>query len=363
MKKSLLILVNALVILNSCSADDDSAVTVQPIEGKTITLNEGQGDPAEINQFWIELTTGNVTKTHRENWDLGFYSGNEFRVVLNSSLQMSVGKIENAYDIDQVNSETVASLKPLVQIGNYLSNSEYVDDPTGDIVNQTTAISGIKANEAENNVYLLNLGHKTYSGTMTTGSVYTKGDTRGYKKIKIIRNQQGYKIQYADLDDTTHKEYTIAKDNAYNYQFFSFNTNQNTFIQPKKNNWDISFSVFTNVIPAGTHLTSYVYPDFILTNTLGNVAAYEIVTEAGQGETAYNEFKLSNVEHSKFIVNDQRVIGGNWRTTTGTNGPEVYSNKFYVIRNNNGSYFKLRFLRMKDDNGNRGYPQFEYKTL
>lgn len=362
MKKTILILLNSIFILNACISEDDTPVKVEPIQGKTITLEE-KADPTEAHQFWIELATGEVTKTHRENWDLGFYCGDEFRVTLNSSLQMAVGKIENAYSIDAVNSQTIGNMKSEVQVGNYLSNEQYVDNPSGDILNQTTAIAEINNNDNLNNVYLLNLGNKVFTGNVTPGSINTKGDARGWKKIRILRHQQGYKIQYADLDATTHKEFIVTKDNAYNFRFFSFTTESYTDIQPKKKNWDISFSVFTNVISAGSYLTSYVYPDFFVSNSLGKVSVYEVVTAAGQGESTYNNFKLEDVDHGKLLTYDQRAIGGNWRTTTGANGAEVYSTKFYVLKNSDGFYYKIRFLRMKDDNGNRGYPQFEYKAL
>lgn len=354
-------------IFNSCVKEDDSPIVIPPFEGKVVTLladdKINKGDPTEANQFWIELGTGKVTITHRENWDLGFYSGDDFRVILNSSLVMSVGKIENAINIDAVNSQTVASLKSLVQVANFQNNSQYIDNPNGQILAQTTGIDEIKLDENQNNVYLLNMGHKTYMGSTTVGSVYTMGEARGWKKIRILRHNGGYKIQYADLDDTNHKEFIVTKDSNYNHQFFSFKTENYVEIQPRKMNWDLSFTVFTNLTNAGSFMTSYVYPDFIISNTLGNVSAYEVVTAAGQGETEYTNFKLENVEPSKLVSNDQRIIGSNWRTTTGANGAEVYSNKFYIIKNSVGLYYKLRFLRIKDEAGNRGYPQFEYKPL
>ncbi len=365
MKNTITILFCALLTLGSCRKEDDTPVKVPPIQGKILTLGktDKEGDPTEANQFWVELATGNVTKTHREKWDLGFYCGDEFRVVMNSSLVMAVGKIENAFDINAVNSQTVAVLKPLVQAANFQDNSQYIDNPNGEILTQTSGIAEIKADDSQNNVYLLNMGFKTYSGTTVPGSVYTMGDSRGWKKIRILKQGTGYKIQYADLDDPSHKEFVITKDDNFNYRFFSLMTGDYTDVQPKKKNWDLCFTVFTNLTSAGTYMTSYVYPDFVLNNTLGKVAAYEVVTAAGQGETEYNNFKTENIDASKFITNDQRVIGGNWRTTTGPNGAEVYNNKFYVLRNSDGFYFKIRFLRMKDDDGYRGYPQFEYKAL
>lgn len=357
------ILLLVLSLFTSCIREDNTPVIIEPISGAVV--DPDMGGPTEKNQVWIELSTGTVKTTLRENWDLGFYSGNEFRVILNSSLVMAAGRIENSFNIDAVNSASVKNLKPLVQVANFADNAKYIDDPSGDIFNQSTGIQEIKANDDENNVYLINMGYSTYTGTTVPGSVYTLGDERGWKKIKIVRFQNGYKIQYADLDETTHKEYIITKDSEYNYKFFSFFTGTETEIQPKKKNWDLCFTVFTNLVhnPDNNLPTSYIFPDVVLHNILGNVGAYEITTANGQGEVDYNKFTKENIDQTKFSRSDQRTIGGNWRTTTGANGAEVYSNKFYIVKNSDGFYFKLRFLRMKNQEGFRGYPQFEYKAL
>lgn len=362
MKKFTNILFLAISIaFTSCIKEDNTPVKIPPIEGAVVSPNVGGA--AEPNQIWIELSTNSIKETHREDWDLGFYCGDEFRVIMNPSLVMAAGKIENEYNIDAVNSQTVAALKNVVKAANFQDNSQYIDNPNGEILTQSTGIAEIKLNDAENNVYLVNMGNKVYTGTTVPGTVYSIGEERGWKKIRVLRHPQGYKIQYADLDATSHKEFIITKDGDYNHRFFSLLKDNYADIQPKKKNWDLCFTVFTNLTSAGTFMTSYIYPDFVLNNTLGKVAVYEVATASGQGESAFNSFKLENIDPTKFVTNDQRTIGGNWRTTTGTNGVEVYSNKFYVLRNSDGFFFKLRFLRMKNEQNNRGYPQFEYKAL
>ena len=362
MKKiSFLLLTTLLLAATSCQREDNTPVKIAPISGAVLEPNIG--GPSETNQVWIELATGQVTETHRELWDLGFYCGQDFRVILNSSLIMAAGKIENTTNIDLVNSTSVAAMQNVVMVSNFQDNSQYVDNPSGQYLSQTTGIDAIKLDDNENNVYLINMGYGVHTGNTVPGTVYSMGDTRGWKKIRVIRQNNDYKIQYANLNDTTHKEFVIAKDEAYNFKFFSLVNENLVNIQPKKKNWDLCFSVFTNLTDAGTFMTSYVYPDFVINNTLGHVYAYQITTAAGQGETAFNNFKVQDIDHSKFVTNDQRTIGSNWRTTTGANGVEVYNNRFYIVKNSDGYYFKLRFLRMKNDQGYRGYPQFEYKAL
>ena len=363
MKNLYYMLVSALLFTAvSCIREDNTPVKIPPMEGAV--LQPEVGGPAQKNQVWVELATNQVKVTPREAWDLGFYCGEDFKVILNYSLVMSAGKIENVTNIDAVNSQTVAALKPLVQTANFTDNAQYIDAPSGNI-SQHTAVSEINLDDAQNNVYLLNLGYKTYTGATNPGTVYSIGDARGWKKIRVTRNGSGYKIQYADLDATTHHEVLVSKDTEYNYRYFSFATGTYADVEPKKKNWDICFTVFTNLInlPGKNTQTSYIFPDVVLNNILGNCAAYEVATPEGRGESAYNSFKLADVEAAKFVTNDRRAIGSNWRTTTGPNGAEVFGNKFYILKNSDGYYFKLRFLRMKDEQNFRGHPQFEYKPL
>lgn len=350
---------------NSCIHEDDSPITLPLKTGSVVTLDEVAG-PRQPNQVWIDLSSGTIKTTHREDWDLGFYNGDEFRVMLNSSLMMAVGKIENHTNIDAVNSQTVAALKSLVHVGNFTDNSQYIDHPNGNIAFQTSGISTVSPIDDMNAVYLLNLGYKTSSEpNIVAGGIYTIGEERGWKKIKISRHQNGYKLQYADLDDATHKEFIITKDAAFNYQFFSILKNNYANIQPKKESWDLCYTVFTNLTtnPSNNLPTSYIYPDFINHNILGGVGVYEVTTAVGKGNAEYNNFKISDVESSKFVTTDQRTIGSNWRTTTGANGAEVYKNKFYILKNSKGIYYKLIFQRLKNNEGMRGYPQFEYQPL
>lgn len=375
MKKILFcLLVGASFISQSCINDNEDPVAVTPSDGAI--ADPGVGGAKQPNQVWIDLSDIDpVTKkpketlTKRTDWDLALYSGNEFKVVLNSSIMMAAGKIPNATNIDLVTEANVASLKDMVQVANFNpANVAYIDDVKGDFPAGYTAIEEIKANESDNAVYLVNMGKEIYTGSVPTGSVATGGGDRGWMKVQVVRSGTGYKVKYAELNSATHKELSVNKNAAYNYNFISLKNNKEVFIQPEKKKWDICFTVFTNTI---TGAGSYIYADFVALNNVAGAAAYEImVPSTSSGVEAYTNFKTSDIDQSKFVHNDQRVIGANWRNPVGTNGLEVYGDRFYVIKDPDGFYFKLRFTRLTkaatDQNGQageRGFPQFEYKPL
>jgi len=368
MKKILFcLLIGTSFISQSCINDNEDPVAVTPSEGARV--EPGVGGATQPNQVWIDLSDFDAlskkpkeTLTKRTDWDLAFYSGSAFKVVLNSSIMMAAAKIPNVTDFNQVTEAAVSTLKTQVQVANFNpANTVYIDDVSGNFPSGYTAIEEIKANDSENAIYLVNMGKEIYTGSVPNGSVTTGGDNRGWKKIQIVRAGDGYKVKSADVDGNNYYEVTVTKNVAYNYNFVSLKDKKEVFIQPEKKKWDICFTVFTNTI---TGAGSYVYADFITTNNVGGVGVYEVTVPApASGVEAYNSFQLSDIDQSKFIYNDQRVIGANWRNPVGTNGLEVYGDRFYVVKDPNGFYFKLRFTRLTSTTGERGYPEFEYKPL
>ncbi|WP_347219259.1 HmuY family protein [Chryseobacterium sp.] len=370
MKKILFyLLIGTSFLTQSCISANEDPVPVIPSEG--VAVKPPVDGSAQPNQVWIDLSdivdenTGQPRQTvnNRTNWDLAFYSGNEFKVVLNTSIMMAAAKIPGITDIEKVKESDVASLKGDVQVADFNpDNVKYIDDVKGNFPSGATAIAEIKAEPSENAVYLVNLGKEIYTGAIAAGSAITGGEDRGWMKVQIMRQGDGYKVRYGELNALKEgiKEIEIKKDKAYNYTFFSLKEGQQVAIQPEKNKWDICFTVFTNIIPS---VGSYVNADFVMTNNIGNVGAYEVKVPAGTVMVdTFNKFKKENVDDSKFVYNDHRVIGGNWREV-GPGGSKVYGDIFYIIKDAAGTYYKLRFVSIVDEKGERGHPTFMYKAL
>ena len=347
----------------SCLKEDDGMIEIPPLEGATVAPEVGGA--AQPNQVWVDLSNPEnpSTSNQRTDWDLGFYNGDNFKVILNNSILMATGAIES-HDIDAVTQSDFSELISILEPAAGWSEI-YIDDVAGNYLEENgTAISEISADDAENKVYLLKLGYDTYQGSdIPPYSVYTIGESRGYKKVRILRNGgNSYKIQYADLDATTHSEFIVEKNDSHNFSFFSFNTESLAQIQPEKKNWDFCFTIFNNVIEG---FGTYTYSDFIIHKTIDGVKTYQVTTTALTLESDYNNFTINDVDESLFIADDQRTIGGTWRSTVSgtTSTPVVYGDRFYVLKDPDGILYKIRFLSMLDENNMRGYPKFEYEPL
>lgn len=359
-KKQFLTLAIALATLVSCSSDDDGPTTEIPSVGAVVQPTVGGAN--QPNQVYLDLSSEEFTAVNRASWDFGFSTGADFRVVINGSLKMAVKKLETAdITLTQVSDDAVA-----VGAGTNPSSNGYCDNPTGILAGNGngigTAIAEISANDADNKVYLVNLGFAVSTTAPTVGSVSIDGDARGWKKVRILRNGNGYKIQYADLSSATFQEKTISKNDDYNFTFFSLTTGTTVQVEPKKDKWDLNFTTFTNYVNFGTEVT-YGYSDFIVSNMKGGTKVYQVlVADAG----TYENFTLANVVENNFMVSatDQRIIGSNWRNGGGPSSlPSVRTDRFYVIKDVVGNYYKIRFLAMTNDAGVRGNPVVEYAIL
>ena len=313
------------------------------------------GGPSQANQVYIDLSSGAMTTVPRVSWDLGFYSGNEFRVILNNSVKMS------AKSLNSTNLAAVVAEDNTMLISQGAGSVNQIDNPTGVITG--TAIAEVSANDAENSVYLINLGSNPGSTPPALGSpAADSGTHRGWKKVRILRNGNGYKFQYADLNATTFNEVIIDKNATFNFNFFSFTANATVNVEPQKEKWDLNFTTFTNIFGGNT---PYFFPDFIVNNSRGGALAYSVST----ADFSYDNFTMANVDQSKFI-NDQRGIGSLWRGTSAP-GPDgnpmsqfvLKTDIFFVLKDPAGNIYKIKMTGGALPNLERGHPTFVYSLL
>lgn len=310
------------------------------------------GGPNQGYQVFIDLSSEASTAIQRDSWDLGLYSGETFRVIINGSIYMAASPL-NFTNIDAVNQNDVKTLMGSTTIG-VSGSASYINDPSGNINN--SPFSEISDNDNENKVYLVNLGYEIGTSTPPVGDAAIAGKARGWKKIRILKSGDNYILQYANIDATTHQEITISKNSNYSFSFFSFNTNNMVTVEPEKERWDISFTVFTQVLDfGGGELGAYGFSDYVISNRQGGVEAYMVETNA----SLFNDFTLNQVNNTLFSK-DQTTIGSNWRDVFSRS---AFSDRFYILKDPNNNIYKIRFLAMTNSDGVRGHPKFEYKLL
>lgn len=317
------------------------------------TVTPDVGGPNQPNQVYFSLRTKKETKIRRDSWDLGF-SSEGFHVKLNSSVFMFGGALEFE-NIDAVREADVAALKPKM---NFLveGSDAYVDHPDGNPNHYV--VHFVSENDAENPVFLIKMGYEIGTETPEPGGVAVAGAERGWKKIRILRRGTDYLLQYADVDSPTHEEVQISKISEFNFTFFRMASAGVVPVEPEKPDWDLNFTTTIEIedFPEGG-MTAYGYSDYVQINNLGNVRAYRVSTET----VSYENFSISEVDENLFS-DDQRIIGSSWRNTLPPDR-RVFTDIFYVVRDAEGNNYKLKFNALENENGIRGYPEFEYQLL
>lgn len=305
----------------------------------------GDGGGATFgNKVFFDLSANSQTAVQRTKWDLGFYSGDEWRVILNSSTFMMAKQIDKN-DLNAVSKEDTVGLLLYDHDMPETESLSYIDYPDGDI--SKTAIAEISATASDNKVYLVNRGV----------GIGASVPERGWKKIRILRNGNGgYTLQHADINATSFTSIDIPKntDNFFNY--ISFETGAVT-VEPPKTKWDIAWTYFANAIDFGWGEIPYAYQDFMIQNR--NVEVAKVLTSA----KAYSAFAEADIAAQTFS-NAQNKIGADWRigATMSGNPPVARDDRYYIIKDGDNNYYKLRFTGATK-NGERGHVSFEYALV
>ncbi|RZK42413.1 MAG: hypothetical protein EOO90_07300 [Pedobacter sp.] len=349
--KSILALVLFTVMFTACKKEAEPIIVVPPSDGSKITLNgidAAEAGSAAANSVFVDLSADEQTKALRTSWVLGFYSGAEFKVILNNTTGATAKQI-NKTDLNAVTeSDFVQSAVALNMTAPSAAEFVKVDDPREANVLNKTVISTVSATDADNKVYLVSPVGASHTAVITAETVY---------KVRILRKGSGYTLHYAKLKETTFKTLDIAKDAAYNFGFVSLADGKAVTVEPQKSKWDIawSWSLYYGGVDAGAY--PYGFSDVIFINSLGGTQAAEILLSA----ITYEAFAEANIASVSFS-GARNAIADKWRVTTGAG---IRTDRFYAIKDGAGNVYKLKFVSMGlgGDGGERGKPVIEYKLV
>ena len=287
------------------------------------------------NQVFFEFETGLTHTVKRDIWDIAFETTPEgYHVMLNGANYMEAanaglvafGTAFTQEDMDNYSFDFDAST------GNLDSTviGEWLDRETG---------------LSHGDVFLINRG---FDGSL---------QERGYIKFQLLwAKNDTVAFQYGDLENQlSYTAEVYVGDQTTNFVYFSFETNEPVQVGPPKTDWDLCFTYY-----------SYRYPDGIpywLTGALAN--RYQVRTAEVQDSSMVFE-TLTLADTSRFKMTKAiDEIGFDWKEYLF--GPParyvVYSDRIFILQDNRGIYYKLRFLDFYNDKGQRGFPTFEYAEL
>jgi hypothetical protein len=318
-------------------------------EGSSMTLQGGEGGSSAVNSVFVDFSNNAQSSVLRKSWDLGFYCGDDFRVILNNTVGASAIAIDKT-DLAQVTAADTASLNLVVASSN-TNALNIIDNVSGDLTK--TVFGNISSVDAENKVFIVSRG--------ALGGVAA----RAWKKVRVLRTATGYTVQHANITETTFQTINIDKDATANFKYLNFD-NGAVAVQPAKAKWDIMWTGCVYTTTSNGVLVPYYYSDMVFINHLAGVTVAEAVyADADATKAAYNN--LTTIETEALVYSSNMdFIGANWRVSraTATEATGVRTNRFYVVKDAAGNIYKLRFMSFGvGDGGTRGYPVIEYALV
>lgn len=335
-KKKVLPAVCCLILLftlSSCFKEEDALP--KPIYNGTVNTVIIPLTSEYSKQFYFDLFTNSIIKEHNnEIWDLAFDAQeNEFHVWLNGSKKMQI------WNTGDTSFNSVQSS----------ANATWVCDyPTGEISHNAFGEWG--APQPNGNVI-----SKGYVYVVDRGVNHSEINI-GFKKIKIEGLVNGvYKIRFSKLNGEDEHVVEIPKNSQYNRIYLSFNNNGSIVdAEPPKSQYDLIFTRYTHIFFEENNLF------YLVTGALSNPSG---VLVAQDSLMKFNDITLNDVQNMSFS-NHADAIGYDWKSFDIDNTKyELIPNRNYIIKDLEGNYYKLRFVDFFNEQGERGYPKFEYQML
>ena len=302
------------------------------------TANLNAGGPEFTHQSFFDLSKIERSEVDKNSWDLGFSTGSdEFKVIINHSAKVMARRIDK-FDLSLVTPEDTVGFGATQSFSAFNGDAtDWVDAPNLD----SLAIGDVSSTDSENAVFIIS----------------REGAGQTWKKVRVLRNGDGFTLQHADIASESFESLEVSKDEAYNYSFASFETGV-VSVQPTKTSWDIMYGSFTNVINFGYFLP-YSYNDFIIINQY-NTQAAEVLNDDGVAYEDFTSSDLANIEFSNSIT----TIGSNWRQGGGPGqAPSLLDDRFYLIKDSQENIYKIKFTSMTSTEGERGYSEFLYELV
>ncbi len=354
--KYIMLAMGVTLAMASCKRDNNPIPEIPVSEGTEMTLNGGEGGSVAENTVFVDFSADKQHAVKRSSWNLGFYSGEEFRVILNSTTGASAIKL-NKTDLNAVSEQDVNLEDLSIALGTS-GAFENIDDLIGDLTK--TLIPEISSSNDENQVIVMSIAGGSHGAALNPADLF---------KFRILRNGNDYTLQYAKLNATTFETLTVKKDRDFNFNYFSFEKGL-VEVEPAKKDWDFQWTWSLYFGGSGAAMYPYGYSDLIFINHLAGVTAAEVIFKDAQGKAngnaSYEEFGEKNLSGITFS-NARGVIGANWRVTPSPSPGVVAGarkDRFYVLKDGAGNVYKIKFNSFTpEDAGKRGFPELEYKLV
>jgi hypothetical protein len=328
-----LLLLILAVSLSSCFKEDEPIAPHPPGSVETDTI------PMSYNykyQVYFDLDSGIVTSQNlKTESDLGFEcSPSGWKIILNTADFMKAADL-GVVPFGQAQDTTHVTWKFDKSDGNpdSLAISIWYQVVKGDTL-------------SNNHVYLIDRGFDENANPLGL-----------YQVVFDSLANSRYYFRFAKIDGGNIFSGVVAKDETVNYMYYSFSSGGSVKrLEPSKEKYDLLFTQYTTLLYTDI---GEPYP-YLVTGVLTNRYNVEVAIDTVHEFSSITRPQALLLTYSKALD----AIGYEWKNYDFETGAyTVNSKEIYIIRNNVGIYFKLRFVGFYSNTGEKGYPVIEHQPL
>ena len=327
----------ATLLFTSCEKDNDKAIVLPPIDTTLQSMQVNIGVNYDTVVF-VSLTAGVVKSSAVKDYDLSFDASPESKhIYLNTGKYMFAWRTQCT---DIINTNTTGL--------NWLTDS---DNMLGDstVFGSNLTSSG----DVNQQIVIIDRGKFSHIGSDR------------YRKIQIVTiDSSTYTIRYSKLNNSDYHEFVITKDNNYSQVYFSFNNGgQMVSFAPPKDQWEMMFTRYIHTYWDEPLQFRYYSVNGVLSNRWNNITCAILKKDSLPGYMPFENFNHNDISSYPFYSTGN-IIGFEWKYFNFNDNkyyitPDIY----YILKDKNDQYYKIKFYDFYNTSGERGYPAFYYQRI
>lgn len=320
-----LTLLAACFLWSSCEKKEQPYPLPPKGEAQSIQFDLGSD---YATQVFFSFTNGVVSSGSYKSWDLAFGNNTD-----QPEFWINGPKPILVYATGETEFATVLSAADI-------SDSAWkYDDPSG--LPGTSALGNIIDNALLHRVIVVKISNQYYK-----------------LKIKDITDTY-YIIETAEIAAETGRVDTVLVDTDYNFSYFSF-TDGIVKPEPPKADWDLVFTRYRHIYRNFNEDGS----DFLYSVSGALLNPYQTTGSVDSSfSQSFEELNREKAEAMEFVAN-RDVIGFDWKTVNINTGEyTVIPELLFVLKDQNGKWWKFHFTGYYNDKGEKGSPRIEFMRL
>lgn len=322
-----------LVLVTSCFKEDEM-IPRQPrgnVHTDTIEMTENY-----LNQVYLDLSDSVVRGVNRKTLtDLGFdCRPGGWQIILNTSDFMKAADLgEQPFGASYDTTGLIWKFDKSTGDPDSLALGRWFNVDNGDTL-------------SNGHLYIINRGMDEL------------GNMLGLIQLSVDSLKNGvYYFRWAKLNGDNPVSAAVSRNPSVNFTWYSFTgTGSLQNPEPPAEQWDLLFTQYTTLLFTDEGAAYPYLVTGVMLNRDGVSAAMDSIHD-------FSSIDLS-VAQTAQLSSNLDIIGWEWKEYSFNSGAyTVLPGRSYIVRDEAGTFFKLRFIGFYNGSGQKGYPVVEYQRL